>query len=76
MKIKISAEKHGITFIIPTKLLFSNMILSHANEGEQRLSRSARKNIYLALKKSIEINGHFTLVEATSSDGESVKITV
>ena len=35
-----------------------------------------RRRLYNAVRSYIRKNGHFTLVEVTGSDGESVKITI
>ena len=36
----------------------------------------SRRRLYNAVRHHIRKNGHFTLVEVTGNDGESVKITI
>lgn len=47
-----------------------------AGKNVEPLSMSSRRHIYNAVRSYIRKNGHFTLVEVTGSDGESVKITI
>lgn len=91
MKIVIKDEDRHMTLYVPNVLLFSrcfrNVLSRNGKFDLKSLEASAFKFIdksveapsrllYNAVRGYIRKNGHFTLVEVTGSDGESVKITI
>lgn len=81
MTIKIK-EKDGIAFKLwlPTSLLKSKLILSIINKYSNDVDLSYLEKIlpiiYTSITDYSKENGHFTLIDITSSDGASVKIKV
>lgn len=81
-----------MTLRIPNMLLLSKSFwksISRGGKFDAKLSETSvnkfadksieipsRRRLYNAVRRHIRKNGHFTLVEVTGSDGESVKITI
>ena len=62
-----------MTLRIPNMLLLSK---SFWRSISQRGKFPSRIRLYKPVRRHIRKNGHFTLVEVTGSDGESVEITI
>ena len=73
MKIAIKAGATHMTLRIPNMLLLSKRFWRSISQSGKFPSRI---RLYKAVRRYIRKNGHFTLVEVTGSDGESVKITI
>ena len=91
MKIVIKDEDCHMTLYVPNVLLLSKRFRKALSQNgifnlkslESSVFKSVDESIeapsrllYNAVRSYIRKNGHFTLVEVTGSDGESVKITI
>lgn len=80
MTIKIKQQDgFGFNLWFPTSFMksktFKKMIIKNYNTDAEPLINSL-PIIHKALKKYIKKNGHFTLVDITSADGDKVRIKV
>ena len=81
MKIKVKPNEGKITFRfwLPTSALKSKLIskqLSKYCKGTNIDFSNIMPVLYKSLKKYIKENGHFTLIDIVSSDGDKVIIKV
>lgn len=81
MRIKIKEnDGFGLNLWLPTSLLKSKFILSlinkHCDNENIKIYIPLIPKLYKSFKKYIKENGHFVLIDITSSDGDKVYIKV
>ena len=81
MKLKIKEKDgFGLSLWLPTSIikskLFLRIIRKSSDNNNVKIYLDVIPTIYKSLRKYIKENGHFVLVDITSSDGDTVYIKV
>ena len=80
MKLKIKEKDgFGLSLWLPTSVIKSKLflrIISKRSDNNVKIYLDVIPTIYKSLRKYIKENGHFVLVDITSSDGDKVYIKV
>lgn len=85
MKIIVKADGHNIRLWFPLSIVKSRigykavndvMVGKSDKESDNSLSREQVAEVYNILKRCVNNNGHFNLIEVESADGEKVLIRV
>lgn len=82
MKIQIRGSEQNLTFLLPTRLVFSKTVVRLANyfghkyagKAMAQLPPEALDALFAEFRRIKKVHGSWELVDVQSSDGESVRI--
>ena len=77
MKVRIKrSERWRFQFGIPTCLMFNRFTAFLASRGEREITYKQAWTLFREIKRFRRKNGKWKLVEAHTSDGEEIEVTI